>query len=424
MLRLSQGPRYCLLTIIVGTVLAILAVAISAASSATASAPAVYDILYVAPGADCGGVLPCYSTLQAALDAAGANDTIKIAAGVYTDIHSRPAPAGYSGSTVITQVAYISKTLAIQGGYTLTNWSTPNPISYPTTLDGQRHGRVLFITGAVSPTIGGVQIVGGNAAGLGGYVTLGGSGPYDAGGGAYIAMGADGTMGNNHVFSNTAEYGGGLFLFNSPTVLEGNIIQSNIATGEGGGVLVQGYGNEAILNHNHINSNTAMLGGGLCIDNSSAVINANTIQGNKAMNGGGVGIYYATAVLTDNIISSNIATGGGMFASALGGSSGGGVHLYKSYAVLSGNVVDSNSSSAGGGLHLYESNVTLNENVVTCNAAVSNGGGLWLTRSSVTLGGNTISGNTAGYHGGGLDAVRSSATIVNNVITRLLHLKK
>jgi basic membrane protein A len=160
-----------------------------------------------------------------------------------------------------------------------------------------------------------------------------------------------------------------------------------------------------------------MLGGGLCIDNSSSVINANTIQGNKAMNGGGVEIYYATAVLTDNIISSNIATGGGMFAIALGGSSGGGVHLHKSQAVLSGNVVDSNSSSAGGGLHLYESNVTLNENVVTCNAAVSNGGGLWLTRSSVTLGSNTISGNTAGYHGGGLDAVRSSATIVNNVIT-------
>ena len=114
---------------------------------------------YVAP--DCTGVpVPCHTTIQEAVDAAVPGDEIRVAVGDYTGVQTRTAPAG---STVVTQVVYISKTVTIRGGYTTTNWTTPYPITQPTTLDAQEQGRVLYITGDISPTIEGLRITGGDA---------------------------------------------------------------------------------------------------------------------------------------------------------------------------------------------------------------------------------------------------------------------
>lgn len=123
-----------------------------------------------------------YSSIQAAVDAAQPGAVIKVAAGVHTGVSARPVPPDYGNppaSGLITQVVYITKSVVIQGGYTTTNWTTPFPVTQPTTLDAEGQGRVIFITGDVSPTIGGLRITGGNAAGLGGW-----SG--DVGGGIYV----------------------------------------------------------------------------------------------------------------------------------------------------------------------------------------------------------------------------------------------
>jgi hypothetical protein len=175
---------------------------------------------YVAP--DCTGVpIPCHTTIQEAVDAAVSGDEILIVAGTYTGVSAR---AG------VTQVVYISKAITIRGGYTTTNWTTPYPITQPTTLDAQKQGRVLYITGDISPTIEGLHITGGDAAGMGG-VSFG-----DAGGGVYVIT-ATVTMSNNQVFSNTGDYGGGLCFENSTDVtFTGNTVISNTVaiTGSGG----------------------------------------------------------------------------------------------------------------------------------------------------------------------------------------------
>ena len=73
-------------------------------------------VRYVASGGDCGGAMPCYATVQAAVDAACAGDEIRAAAGTYTDLSVRPRADG-ALTDVVTQVVYISQTITLRGGY-------------------------------------------------------------------------------------------------------------------------------------------------------------------------------------------------------------------------------------------------------------------------------------------------------------------
>jgi len=324
-------------------------------------------ILYVAPGGDCGGATPCYATVQAAVDAANPGDEIRVAAGIYSGVSAR---AG------VTQTVYISKTVTIRGGYTTANWATPNPAANLTTLDAQGLGRVLYITGDINPTMEGLRITGGDAAGLGGD-------PWgnDAGGGVYVYE-ATANISNCVVYSNTASTassgsGGGLFLRGSDATLSGNTVVSNTAS-------TASYAN----------------GGGLFLWGSDATLSSNTVQGNAA--------------------------------STAGWGYGGGLYLLNSDATLSGNTVVSNTASTvdqgyGGGLYLSASDATLSSNTVQGNTASTAsrgyGGGLYLWYSAATLSGNTIVSNTATLsliatgQGGGLLVRRSSPfTLTNNLV--------
>lgn len=106
-----------------------------------------WTTLYVSPtDSACDGQFPCYSTIQDAVDAASDESTIKVAAGVYTGVQTR---------THITQVAYISKSLIIQGGYTTVDWNTSDPDANPVTLDAEGLGRGLVISGPITATVEG-----------------------------------------------------------------------------------------------------------------------------------------------------------------------------------------------------------------------------------------------------------------------------
>jgi hypothetical protein len=313
-------------------------------------------IRYVAPaptgndnGNDCtNSSTPC-ATVQYAVDVADPGDEICVATGTYTDVQAR---------TGITQVVYISKTVTVRGGYTTTNWITSYPITQPTTLDAQKQGRVLYITGEISPTIDGLRITGGNATGLGG----GPSG--DTGGGVYV-ISATTTFRDNQIFDNKANFGGGLSSYsNADVILTGNVISKNLASQHAAGLYFR--------------------------DSPGAMLITNTINNNKASGGGSQ--YY-----------------------------GGALFLYSHNASLIGNTVSGNTTEniCAGLCFKNTANATLESNTVISNYAGEAGGGLHLDNSDVALINNVIAYNRAGIFGGsGLYIRNSSAHLLHTTLAR------
>jgi hypothetical protein len=419
-----------------------------------AQGPDTHSVYYVAPGASCGaGADPCYATVQEAADAADdPGDVIKVAAGIYTDVNTR---AG------VPQVVYISATVAIRGGYTTTNWTTPYPITQTTTLDALGLGRVLYIVGDISPTVEGLRISGGNATGLGGRSSG------DAGGGIY-AVGAAVTLSDNLICDNVATtigfgYGGGVYLASGSAILSANTIRDNVASrdsdGYGGGVGV--YQSDVTMSGNTILSNTASVlasyfgaGGGISAEGGTATLYDNTILSNTAVIagsydgwdhatgfGGGMVMLHTDGTLISNTIRGNVANG-------FGPAWGGGVHLQERCVVtLTDNVIRDNTASAdgtrysdgyGGGVSVLGSSsaslaLTLIDNTITDNvAAISGGlgagGGIGLfgsyygtTLISVTSVHNTFLRNTAAVSstlgaGGGIAMVQCNASLISDTI--------
>ena len=146
--------------VLIATLLAVLALAGALAllgawgsgpSPVYAQGPDGHDTYYVAP--DCTGVpAPCYTTVQAAVDAVDdPDDEIHVATGTYTGVNA------YGG---LSQMVYISKSLTLRGGYS-TTFALQDPALYTTTLNAQDNGRVLYITGsAITPTVEGLILTG------------------------------------------------------------------------------------------------------------------------------------------------------------------------------------------------------------------------------------------------------------------------
>ncbi|MGD8474879.1 MAG: NosD domain-containing protein [Anaerolineae bacterium] len=341
---------------------------------------------YVAQGGtdigDCTILTDPCGTVQYALDSAGNGDIIKIAAGTYTDVHSRPAPEGYVGAEDVLQVAYIDKTVTLQGGYLAPDFAEPpDPVANQTILDAEDKGRVLFIAGEVAPRIEGLRITDGNAADLGGGI----EGSQDAGGGVYI-MGTEAALVGNWVYGNVVEWwGGGLYLSQSSSLLEGNVVAENEAT-------------DTEWGH----------GGGLALVSSDARLYRNTVSGNQAKyKGGGIYLSSSDAILLGNVVDENR------------GGDGGGLELSNcDAAVLRDNIIAGNDASIGGGLLLNNSDVAMIANMVTGNSASLSGGGIAMWWSKPNLDGNTISGNTlTGDCGGGVYlSWYSDAILTNNLI--------
>ncbi|MBN1954958.1 MAG: hypothetical protein JW900_07890 [Anaerolineae bacterium] len=317
----------------------------------------VYQYGTDAPG--CGGEGDPCATIQYAVDQALDGEEIWVAAGTYSGVQARPAPPGYPGPAVITQVVYISKTVTIRGGYDVTFAGPPDPSFFTTTVDAQGEGRVLFIAGDISPTVEGLHITGGDAAGLGGH-------------------GAD-------------ECGGGLYVFDTPAVIRNNTFNGNTASARGGGFFIRGWDSAALLEENDFYNNTTdSMGGGGYLQDSPATVRGNTFFSNTAgFDAGAMYANYSTPLLEGNIFVRNKATA----------HHGGAMYIRFSTATLIDNVFTANWAQGGGGaLYLWGGNCTLINNVMVDNEIDwGHGTALHVEAGSQRLLHNTIARNHGGY---------------------------
>jgi uncharacterized repeat protein (TIGR01451 family) len=358
-----------------------------------------------------------YTSAQAAVDAASPGDLVKVA-GTCMGVNERHG---------LRQQVYLDKSLTIQGGYTVDNWAASAPDVNPTTLDAQGLGRVLVISGTISPTIAGLRITGGNATGLGG---LGIWSYEDAGGGVYVYT-ATAAINNCVIDDNVAStndfgYGGGLYIEGGGTLLSSNVVQNNTAStgdrGFGGGVALV-YGSTT-LSENVIQGNTASAdpreegygyGGGAALLLSTATLSGNVVRGNAASladdgHGGGLCLLDSHVTLSHNRIVSNTATlsetasgqGGGIW----GGSEGYGEFIFSMTNDL---VADNHANTQGGGLWLISSptyplsgafrHTTIADNRGGC------GQGVFVGPSTALVFTNTI---IAGHHSVGITVTAGS----------------
>lgn len=372
------------LTSLLTTIFLVLLVAATLATRVTrASGP-----LYVSTDGFCGENIPCYTNVQVALNAALPFDEILVATGTYTDT------AG--------TVAEITETITLQGGWNA-DFTACDPEAYPTTLDAQGQGRVVYIHGDISPTIDGFIITGGNADA---------EAHYRRQGGGIYSTGADPVIQNNVITDNIAStstsasdfgFGGGLYLYDASAsaLVSGNQILSNTAstgyTGYGGGLYL--HHSDATVSGNTISGNTAGIapnseGGGVMLNYSNATLDANRIISNTAPGGGGLNVVTsAPFTLTNNVIAQNRADGvaGGIRV-------WGSVGLPTSGALINNTIAQNNLGSGDEGVYATgTTTLTLTNNIV-----VSHTYGILAASDTTVMADYTLFyGNTNDTAGGG-----------------------
>jgi hypothetical protein len=285
---------------------------------------------------------PC-RTVQRATDAAAPDDQIRVAAGIYTGVRARDG---------MTQVLHIAKSVTIRGGYTTTNWGASFPLTQPTTLDAQGLGRVVAITGSVAPTLDGLVIAHGNAAGQAADCpTIHGT-PSGCGGGIFIYA-ASPLIVNSTITDNVASaaagatgtgYGGGLYLKNAHgAVISGNVIISNVAS-------LTGFGD----------------GGGLYLDHSDAQVCANQVLDNYATKintsgwGGGISAFSGAPTIENNVLRGNWVNPSGT------NYPGAAIYLWNDSGTYSGNQITENHGQSA--IFLSRGQPRLESNQVISNA--------------------------------------------------------
>ncbi|MCP4543362.1 MAG: hypothetical protein GY832_40125 [Chloroflexi bacterium] len=220
------------------------------------------------------------------------------------------------------------------------------------------------------------------------------------GGGMYID-GGNATLSETQVISNSAFSGGGMLVRDGSVMLSETQVVSNSAGRNGGGVTVEGYNATLNVSGGLIYSNTASYGGGVYIWESRATLNGTHVVSNSASVGGGV--YFAsdkTVTLNRTQIVNNSAS-----------DDGGGVHVSRGSATLSGTQIVGNSAYYdGGGVNIVGGgSATLNETQVVNNSA-QYGGGMYIYKGSATLSGTQVINNSA-RDGGGVYVRDGSATL-------------
>jgi len=386
--------------------------------------------------------------VRSAIAAASSGGTVKLAG----------TCAGAVPQAGTNQVALITKTLLVQGGYAETNWTASYPITQPTVLDAQGGGRVLQITGVpvsianliaqngmvVSAAGGGiasnsalvltnVTVLSSTATGDGGGVLAGGalrlidtrliSNTSGQSGGGASSSGLLTLIGG--LFErNVSQHGGGARGLGS-VVMTGTVFLTNsasLATFSGGGLKVDGA---STLNGGLFQGNTGYDGGGLSGGGTASITGTQFISNTAARWGGGANVNLLTQI-TSTFFANNVSgsdCGALRVASILRATasafytnttiSNGGAACADAGAVVAAGIFQNNASAKGGGLWTNGSTALSNTAFVS-NTATDGGGGAYLQGGVATLNGGVFQANRATNlsvgNAGGLYAASLSMT--------------
>jgi hypothetical protein len=233
-----------------------------------------------------------FGTVAAAVAAAAAGDTVKVAAGTYFE-H-----------------VVLKDGVELRGGYDGTYNDPADPASNVTMIHGSGTGPAITAIGMGSGTIvNGLTLTGGGGSPGAGVIVTGGSpvftdnrisGNRQAGiaGGVFISGGSTARFQSNTVKNNSSQGSGGAFhVQNSTPLLLSNLIEDNVAPGAGGGVYL--YTSAAVCSLNTFRNNRAGNGGGGAVrlqNTSGARISGGEMRDCVAAFGGGVFVKDASSV--------------------------------------------------------------------------------------------------------------------------------
>ncbi len=316
-----------------------------------------------------------YPSIQAAIEAAVAGDTVLVEEGTYVENINFLGKAITVASRFILDgdTAHISKTIIDGSG----------------AADPDLSSTVFFISGEdTTSVLMGLTITGGTGSLINtgsGFIDLMGGGIVLAGSGALITHNI---IEENHIVqlsSSNMPMGAGIGArvdHNHTLIVRSNIVRRNSVEGDvayAGGMMVTGgriivEGNQII--NNHIEASGTVAGAGLGWANFSLqgtiqelLIRNNLISGNSGVGssnptGGGGGIFFGLAYSTgipeiyNNIIANNNTA-----------SSGGGISLWAGENLVYNNTIYNNAAGAGGNhLHMNSCNATLFNNILWTSA--------------------------------------------------------
>ncbi|MDG6257423.1 MAG: PGF-pre-PGF domain-containing protein [Methanomicrobiaceae archaeon] len=277
---------------------------------------------------------------------------------------------------------------------------------------------------AIDAAFGGGGIGAYNATVTISLATIGGNQAREGGdmprvGGGISQRGGTLTIADSALFSNTAGFGGGLYLNGVTAMITGCTILENQALyalignygGSGGGIFLQG-GSLALVNTDLQDNVATLNGGGMHAGDGTVTISDGVIADNDAeyMHGGGVSHDGGTLEIQGGRIENNIAPGG----------YGGGVWCANADAfTLSGTSVAVNSAMYGGGVYQEVGAAVVTDTLLSNNYAIHSGGGVCQDGGTMTVSGSTIYHNRAGgWFGGGVyQMADSSLALTGSTIT-------
>jgi hypothetical protein len=330
-----------------------------------------------------------YSTIQAAMDAAQAGDTVLVSPGTYTDCtHPTEGPESTNACVIM------------KSGVTLRG----DGLSGAVIIDAISAGRGIFIENVSDCAVENLTVTGAYA---------------DIYGAAILIRQVDSTVEINDVRVDQNLDGGIICIDGASPVITGTIMSNNVAK-QGGGLAIE-ENSSPLVSGCRVTGNEAPSGAGIFIRSGcSPTITETTVDNNTITaaygNGGGICVQDASPTISDCNIHSNITLGYGGGVAFVSG--GGGL---MTDCLVSGNDA-AGTYSLGGGVATSQSAPTLRNLTITGNTATgffAEGGGLDISFTPAPLvEGCTIADNTASPSGlaGGVSVQFGADPIIDRCI--------